>query len=324
MAGVVALQASADVDPLGWLVPAVRVEADTRMRLAQGRSAVQVLPSDDGELAVLAVTPTTAQPESVVAWFGAIADLKQSEYVLAVRRFSEPPAIEDLTGLQLDDGDLDSLRRCQPGDCDVKLTREDILGLRRAIAESGPNWKEAGQAAFRGRLLARVQAYQAGGLHALPSYADRRNGASPNDAFTQILMRSPYVSSLLLTNHLERVDTFFYWSKERYGAGKSVVSVTHVDVFRSSTSVTPSVLVVSTEVFASHYRTASMGVTALTADGRGQAYLTYVNRSTVDVLGGVFGGLKRSIVERRLSDESLKTFSDVRSRLEGGPPPGPR
>lgn len=322
--GVVALGASTDLDPLAWLAPGIRVDTSTRSRLAQGRAVVQVLPSDDGELSVLAATPTTARPEALMEWFGAIAELKKSEYVLGVHRFSDPPVVEDLTGLQMDDGDLESLRRCQPGDCEVKLTQADILELRRVAAASGAVWKDSLQAAFRERLLARVQAYQAGGLGALPAYADRRNGVSPNEAFTRLLTRSPYLSSLLLSNHLERKDAFFYWSKERYGAGKAVVSLTHVDIFRSSLALGPSVLIVSTEVFASHYRTASMGVTALTTDGRGQAYLTYVNRSMLDVLGGVFGGLKRSMVERRVADESLKTFADIRGRIESGSPPGER
>jgi hypothetical protein len=315
---------SGGADPFAWLAPAVRLEGETRDRLARGEAVVRVLPSENGELAVFAATPTTAQPDVVASWFGAIGELKRSEFVLGIRRMSEPPTLQDLSGLALDDGDLESLRGCQPGNCEVKLSREDILALRQASTVPGPAWKEAVQTVFRERLLALVNAYRADGLQALPPYADRRSPVSPHEAFARLLTRSPYVTSLLLSNHLERVDTFFYWSKEQYGAGKAVVSLTHVDVFRSSLTSGPGVLVVSAELFATHYRSASLGVTALTPDGRGRTYLTYVNRSTLDVLGGMFGGLKRSVLERRLAGESLKTFGVLRSRLESGPPPTPR
>jgi hypothetical protein len=80
-------------------------------------------------------------------------------------------------------------------------------------------------------------------------------------------------------------------------------------------------MAVSREIFATHYRNASLGVTAVSEDASGIRYLVYVNRSQVDVLGGIFGGWKRSIVEGRLKSESADVFSEVRRRLESGPPP---
>jgi hypothetical protein len=47
----------------------------------------------------------------------------------------------------------------------------------------------------------------------------------------------------------------------------------------------------------------------------------YVNRSQLDVLGGLFGGLKRAIVEGKLKNESADVLNAVRRRLESGPPP---
>jgi len=41
----------------------------------------------------------------------------------------------------------------------------------------------------------------------------------------------------------------------------------------------------------------------------------------VDVLGGVFGGLKRKLIEGRIKGESSDLLVRVKSRLEGGDPP---
>ena len=79
--------------------------------------------------------------------------------------------------------------------------------------------------------------------------------------------------------------------------------------------------VISREIFATHYRNASLGLAAVTEDAAGQRYLVYVNRSQLDLLTGVFGGWKRSLVEGRLKSESANVFNEVRRRLESGSPP---
>jgi hypothetical protein len=80
------------------------------------------------------------------------------------------------------------------------------------------------------------------------------------------------------------------------------------------------VALVSTEILATHYRNASIGLTAVVEDVAGQGYLVYVNRSQLDVLGGFFGALKRAIIESRVRSESVQVFGELRRRLESGPP----
>jgi hypothetical protein len=46
----------------------------------------------------------------------------------------------------------------------------------------------------------------------------------------------------------------------------------------------------------------------------------YVNQSQVDLLGGLFGGLKRKLIEGRLAGDSVKVMRQVRARLEQVPP----
>jgi hypothetical protein len=111
-----------------------------------------------------------------------------------------------------------------------------------------------------------------------------------------------------------------YWSKEQCGAGKPVVAVTHVEIIRPHGPSAVRLAVVSREILATHYRNASIGLTAVSDNGGGQHYLVYVNRSQIDVLGGLFGGSRRSIIEGRLKNESVTVFQEVRRRLESGPP----
>jgi hypothetical protein len=46
-----------------------------------------------------------------------------------------------------------------------------------------------------------------------------------------------------------------------------------------------------------------------------------VNRSQLDLLAGLFGGWKRTLIEGKLKAESGSVFNEVRRRLESGPPP---
>ena len=114
---------------------------------------------------------------------------------------------------------------------------------------------------------------------------------------------------------------FCYWSKERL-AGKAIVGVTEVNILHGSQPGLPEVLVAGKEFFATHYIRASLGLTALAHGEPGRAnYLVYVNRSKVDVLGGMFGGIVRWFMERRLTTEAADVLQGLRRRLESGEPP---
>src|SRR5262245_527053 len=108
-------------DPFAWLQPAVTIDRAARNRLDRGEVIVRVLPADDGEVAVFAAARLDADAETLARWVNAIARLKKSPYVLMVHRFSDPPGLDDLNGLTLDEGDLDAIRDCRPGNCELKL-----------------------------------------------------------------------------------------------------------------------------------------------------------------------------------------------------------
>lgn len=252
--------------------------------------------------------------------------------MLAIRRFSDPPVLEDLEGLVLDRSDLDAIRRCRPGDCDIRLGGAEIQSLQDAAGAAGSRSEDAVQQEFRQVVLRRVNAYRSGGLAMLPPYADRREYTHPQDAFEAILDASASLKACLpdvvarLRDYpraqLPGGESFFYWSKEQYGAGKRVVAVTHVEIVKPAREHPQEVIVLGKEIFATHYRNASLGTTAIVREPVGNArYLVYINRSHVDALGGLFGGLKRKLIEGRLKAETAGIIRHVRDRMSGGAPP---
>jgi hypothetical protein len=194
---------------------------------------------------------------------------------------------------------------------------------------AGKGWREAAQRAFRRALIARVRLHRDRGLLALPPYADRGRRASVGEAFSSIVARSPYltrtlpdvVNSMVAPPRNPAVDeSFYYWSHDRYGAGRPIINITYVRLLQRTDPGVPQALTISTQLYASHYTEGAVGLTAATCEAPGTCYLAYLNRTQVDFLGGLFGKFKRAAIEGRIESETPNLLRDVRQRLESGRP----
>lgn len=321
-------------NPFEFLAPWVIVTPEDRGRLDREEVVTRTLPGRDGQLAVFAATRLNAPPDALVAWTHAIAELKRSRFVLAIGRFSDPPSPSDLEGLELDEGELQAIRRCRPGACGLKLSAGEIESLTAVVAGDGAGWQDAAQREFRRLLAERVIRYRAGGPASLAPPVDRTNQRRPDQAFSAIVEQSPYLTKLpAVMRWLEEyphaasdVESFFYWSKEHYGQGKPVIALTHVGIVRpESDHRVPAVVVAGRQIFAAHYLEAGLGLTMIVRDStNGASYLAYVNRSQVDMLRGFFGGIVRRVLEDRVESQTPLIMRVLRTRLEGGSPPDGR
>jgi len=324
-----ALVAASSDDPFSFLQPSVTVTPDDRSRLDRGTPVARTLPAQGDEVAVFAAVPVNIGADRLVAWMRRIEELKKSRYVLAIGRFSDPPRIEDLAALELDDDDLSAIRNCSPGRCGLKLSSAEMTQLTAAATQAGTNWKPALQQEFRRVVLARVTGYLAG--HPVGPYDDSRDPISPDREAVKPIEHSAFLSAHFpgLVRDLARasnrppsgVEAFLYWSKERL-ARRPVISVTDVRILRSNDPSLPEVLVTGKELFSTHYVNASLGLTALARGSPGGPnYLVYVNRSEVDVLHGVLAPIIRWAMQRRLRTEAAGVLQGIRRRLESGEPP---
>jgi len=324
-----AVVAGGGVEPFAFLTSDIRLDFDDRDRLDAGKAVVKVLPGAGLDLAVVAAARTDAPPDRLIAWTSDIAALQQGRYVSVIARFSDPPRIDDLDALALDESDLSDLRSCRPGDCGIKLSAGEIARLQQHIGVHA-DWKGEVQLEFRRVVLDRVVAYLADGDFGLPPYNDDPmpvvadvEVAALIDRLGLITPRLPGLAAYLQlfprVDHPNVVESFLYWSRETLGV-KPITSVTHVTLLRSEAAGWPSALVISKQVLATHYRNGAVSVTAIAGSGA-QQYLVYLHRSHVDMLQGLFGGLVRRVIERRVRDEAPALLNRVRGRLEGGEPP---
>jgi hypothetical protein len=268
-----------------------------------------------------------------------VEDLQRSTYSPLARRFSDPPTIDDVRELTLDDQDLDDLRKCRPGDCGVKLSAAEIVEIRQVIAAAGAGWKGAAQSAFRRVIVSRAHAYMTEGHEGAAPYHDHKVPLSPGEEFEALSesMKLEVVAPADLGPYLRSyprvsgtaVESFLYWSKETFGGAKPIIAITHVSLFPATKQgngekfaaiPADTATVAFKQVYATHYLTASLSVTSITpAAGDSPRYLVYARRSRSDVLGGVLGGIIRRVIERRIRSEAPAVLDRLRRRLETNP-----
>jgi hypothetical protein len=309
-------------DPLGTLSPGDRHAIDA------GRAAVDVVREPDIDLAVVGAVRTTVDGERLFAWYREVEQLQRGVYVPVLQRFSDPPRIEDLAALVLDESEVEDLRDCRPGDCDLKLAAGEITEIHREIDGAGRQWTRAAQDAFRRVLLARARAFLTQGFSGTPPYDDHREGVVAADEFAVLLNgcrlaglgRRPVLESLRRYPRFKEYETFLFWSKDLLGDAKPIIGITAVTLFPGSPAGDPPV-VASTQVYASHYINASLSLTGVvTARAGGARYLVYGRCTRTDAFGGTFGGFIRRMVQKRVRKEGPPVLDSLRMKLESGPP----
>lgn len=322
-------RAQGPTDPFAFLAPDIRLSHNERQRIDRGETIVRVLPGQGHDVATVAITPTSMSPARLIAWTEAIEQLKAGPDVRAVRRVSSPPRPDEFSTLTLPMSDLEDLRKCGPGACEIKLTAAEIGMIRNEIRLAGADWAARANEAFRQVARTRIADYLAGGYAALAPYADGRSLPSRAQAFDELLRKSAFLDKLPpLMAAIEAPaaavapEAFVYWATEQFGA-KDVVSATHTIITTSEDPSLPAVMIASKQIFATHYAIASLNVTALVRrPGADDApdYLVVVNRTSVDAIEGLLGGFVRRSIENRVRRETPAMVVRLRDRIEAGPP----
>lgn len=288
-------------------------------RTHRGDVIVGNLAVDDHTVGIAATALIAVPPAFFMEQVRDIEEFKKSPEVQQIGRFAHPPSLDDLAQLTIEKGDVDAVRHCRAGDCDFKLDARGIERLR-AVPASGDV-----TAALRAHLVDYVSTYHREGNAALVTYHDRSQPQSLLAEFERIMTASPFIEREWpdLYNGIARftgtlpagLDGFTYWSKEKVGP-RSAVSLTHLMIRAPQEGVG---VVATKQIYASHYTTASLGLTVLVdqSDTRGpRTLVVYLNRTRVDIFGGILGGLKRPLVRSRAKSGAERMMVTLRTKLE--------
>jgi hypothetical protein len=246
---------------------------------------------------------------------------------LALGRFSTPPAQNDVKDLSFDSAEVDDLRACKPGRCDIRLGGAAIEALRNSVGWNAPDAVDRVNAFARKAALDYVAAYRSRGDAALVTYDDREKPVSLADHWRGIVGNASYFQEYVpeLKAYLEQYPRgslaggrdVFYWVKENYGL-KPVISIVHGVVYQPP-SRADRAFVVQKQIYASHYYDGSLAMATLlsaTENGTPVTYLVYANRSRGDLLRGGFGGLKRNVLQSQARKGAQETLATIKHQLE--------
>ena len=110
--------------------------ADEFSAIERGEVVVKVLPvKDKREVAVCGLVRTQAAIEKTLRAFNTSMTQQNQSSILQIGKFGNPPILEDLQALALENRDLNDLKQCVVGKCKVKMS-EAIPDPRADLADA--------------------------------------------------------------------------------------------------------------------------------------------------------------------------------------------
>jgi hypothetical protein len=321
------LAAALPSDVRHYLADVARFAPDRMAALEAGDVIAKVVQGDGGEIAAVgAVRIRTTRPH-VEAYFKQLASWEDGVVLLQVGSFSRPPAAADVAKLKLDPEDVEILKNCRTGDCELQVAGA-FDALHGAINWKAPDYAAQLEARLKQRMVSYVAEYQAKGDAALIIYNNESKPISLRDQWRKILANSPFLFDYApaLRQYLEGYPAaklpgssdHFYWSKENQGL-KPIIGVTHGIVYRDPAK-TDRTTVAQKQIYASRYYEGSLTVTTIIdggeQNGRPVVYVLFFNRSQSDLLRGFGGGVKRKIAQSEVVKGTEYTLGGMRDALE--------
>ena len=263
--------------------------------------------SDRREVATFGLVRLPVAPEVYVEQLADIATFKRDDAVLQIGTFGSPPDRSDVDTLTLEEADLQSLRTCNVGNCGVQLPASAISRFRQEVDWRRPDADRQANALMREILSTFVADYIRGGPDASMQYADETPVVDLGSEFIALMepAHKAWNGFPSLRRHLlafpdrgDDISDVVYWSKDRVGR-KAVATITHLAIARTTGHSPADYAIASKHLYGTHYFEASVGLTVLVRDRSSvvpATYLAYLNRTRLDLFGGVLGGIARKII----------------------------
>jgi hypothetical protein len=269
------------------------------------------------ELAVFGAIWINAPIAKYVEAVKDIENFERGRRFKITRRVNAPPRLEDFADLRLTAEDVEDLRTCRVGDCELKVNQQAVQTFRSEV-----DWKAATPQATADVVMRRlaqeyVRGYQEKGNAGLAVYRDNERPTFVAEEFRALVEQMPDLSAsvpavrrYLLeypTATLPGASSVFYWQETQFGL-KPTIRISHLVIAPGQDET----VVASKMLYATHYFWTALEFRTLMPDpSRGQGFwLVTINRSRSDGLSGFTG----FFVRRRARSEIQ---AGTRAVLEG-------
>jgi hypothetical protein len=288
--------------------------------LQRGETIVTRAPvQDKREIAVSGLVNLRANADEFLRSYRDSLTRKNNAAVLEVGTFSSSPAMTDLENLTLEVKDVEDLKNCVVGNCELKLSAAMIERFGREVNWQGPDYAQQATQLFKTMLIEYVKDYRARGDAALIAYNDKQNEIRVAEEHDAIRRVSGYLNDLASTagsSELQPLEEILVWNKIKFGL-KPVISINHITIYKRERELGPQVLAVSKQIYANHYFNSSLALTGFVTVAGPASYLVYENRSRADGLSGPFSKFKRGVVEKKALEGLRGILQHSKLTLEG-------
>ena len=289
-------------EPARFLQRYIGLTADQVEQAKRGTVVTKVLASDDPEeIALFGIVAVDAPRAEIVRQVRDLPNFLRTPGRTAFGLFQRPATVDDARTFVAEQSDLEAIKKCRPGQCDVKMPAARMDEFRRAIDWSSATAGSQVAALVRQRMVDYAEAYRRGGTAAMVEYADQKTAKRAGDAFASLLAESRYLYDYVPqfeeylkaypASPLEGVTDTLYWSSDRLPSLRPILGITHLSIYSPAGS--PVTLISAKQLYASHYFLGSFALTTILdrpdAPAGGGAYYMVVQRMRFDHLPS--GGL---------------------------------
>ncbi len=325
LAALAPVEGRAQVDVPRFLSERAGFSSKDLEKLAEGQAVIKVpKPEDNVEVQVFGVVIVNAPAEFLIQGFRDFnAPVSDASTIMQMGRLSSPPTQQDFSRLEIPKDDVEALRKCQVGKCDVKLPAGAIERFLGDVDWSASDYSRQVHALFAQLLVGYAQAYMSEGSAALATYDDKSEPLSVAEGFRRLLTESSHFVTYdaAFRRYLDRypneqlpgVEDVFYWSVEDFSL-KPVIAINHMAIRAEPETTGIDAIIATKKLYSSHYFQAALDlVFVIKVLDREEVYLLWVLRQRFD---GKVSGIKRIMLERGLRDHIAEMLNSLKTDIE--------
>ena len=303
---------------------------DQIREIREGKAIAKVLDSPTADqVFVFGSVYINSTPERYLKFASDIDALRKLPSYIALRKFSDPPQLSDLTDFTMDEQDFKQLKNCKPSHCEVQLPTEAMEEFQHSVNWSAPDANDQANRLAQQMALQALLNYQQGGNAALGTYRDKNHPAVVAETFASLLSRSNALPVYLpelreyLLNYPKadsgNIQSEFYWEKVNFGL-KPTLRMVQAIVYQGKSPERPAYAVAVKQLYASHYFESALDLTACVKDDEHPAhlgfYLITMKGSQQAGLTGLKGGIVRKVAVDKTRSSLEKALASIKQKLE--------
>jgi len=311
----------------------VGLTEDQIQSIRNGKAVAKILESrTPDEVFVFGSVYVQSKPETYLKLAANIDALRKLPNYLAIRKFSDAPQLSDLEGFTLENEDIQQLKECRPGHCELQLPESTIEQFQKEVNWSAPDLATQVNTLAQRLALSVLLNYQKAGNAALGTYRDKNHPTEVAEVFKSLLSRSealpkymPELDQYLLNYpkvQPSNIQSEFYWEKVNFGL-KPTLRIVQAILYHGSQPAEPDYAVAVKQLYSSHYFETALDLTVCVRDTsnppRPGFYLITIKGSQQAGLTGFKGSIVRKVAVDKTRSSLEHALAAIKQKLEAPP-----